>query len=103
MILMAKLYQANHKKSHLIAVKRTFRHLKGTLSLGLWYPKCPSFDLKVYSDSDYAGCNMDRKSTSGACQLLGGKLVCWSAKKHQYVAMSQLKPEYLLLLDVVGL
>ncbi|GJT57240.1 retrovirus-related pol polyprotein from transposon TNT 1-94 [Tanacetum coccineum] len=38
-------------------------------------------DLKGYSDSDYAGCNMDKKSTSSACQLLGGKLMCWSAKK----------------------
>ncbi|GJY14366.1 hypothetical protein Tco_0384788 [Tanacetum coccineum] len=74
-------YQANPKESHLIAVKRIFRYLKGTPSLGLWYPKCLGFDLKGYSDSDYAGCNMDRKNTSGACQLLGGKLVCWSAKK----------------------
>ncbi|GKE16715.1 retrovirus-related pol polyprotein from transposon TNT 1-94 [Tanacetum coccineum] len=39
-------------------------YLKGTLSLGLWYPKCSGFNLKGYSDSDYAGCNMDRKSTS---------------------------------------
>ncbi|GJV14557.1 hypothetical protein Tco_1359880 [Tanacetum coccineum] len=52
------------------------------------------FDLKGYSDSDYAGCNMDRKSTSGACQLLGGKLMCWSAKKQQSVAMSSAKAEY---------
>ncbi|GJX33845.1 hypothetical protein Tco_0245402 [Tanacetum coccineum] len=51
------------------------------------------FDLKGYSDSDYAGCNMDRKSTSGACQILG-KLVCWSAKKQQSVAMSSAKAEY---------
>ncbi|GKA59749.1 hypothetical protein Tco_0759062 [Tanacetum coccineum] len=49
------------------------------------------FDLKGYSDSNYAGCNMDRKSTSGACQLLGGKLVCWSAKKQQSIACHQLK------------
>ncbi|GKC43321.1 retrovirus-related pol polyprotein from transposon TNT 1-94, partial [Tanacetum coccineum] len=63
---------ANLKESHLIAVKRIFRYLKGTSSLGLWYPKCLGFDLKGYSDSDYAGCNMDRKSISGACQLLGG-------------------------------
>ncbi|GJV45763.1 hypothetical protein Tco_1430299 [Tanacetum coccineum] len=41
-------------------------YLKGTPSLGLWYPKCLGFDLKGYSDSDYAGCNMDRKSTSSA-------------------------------------
>nr|GEU83838.1 hypothetical protein [Tanacetum cinerariifolium] len=74
-------YQVNPKESHLIAVKRIFRYLKGTPSLGLRYPKYSSFDLKGYSDSDYARCNMDWKSTSGVCQLQGEKLVCWSAKK----------------------
>ncbi|GJZ73822.1 retrovirus-related pol polyprotein from transposon TNT 1-94, partial [Tanacetum coccineum] len=69
-------------------------YLKGTPSLGLWYLRCFGFDLKGYSDSDYAGCNLDRKSTSGACQLLGGKLVCWSAKKQQSVAMSSAEAEY---------
>ncbi|GJY70951.1 retrovirus-related pol polyprotein from transposon TNT 1-94, partial [Tanacetum coccineum] len=69
-------------------------YLKGTPSLGLYYPNCLGFDLKGYSDSDYAGCNMDRKSTSGACQILGGKLVCWSAKKQQLVAMSSAKAKY---------
>nr|GEX21611.1 hypothetical protein [Tanacetum cinerariifolium] len=49
-------------------------YLKGTPSLGLWYPKYFDCNLKGYSDSDYTGCNIDRKSTSGACQLLGGKL-----------------------------
>ncbi|GJS36154.1 hypothetical protein Tco_0534536 [Tanacetum coccineum] len=68
-------YQANSKESHLIAVKRISKYLKGTPSLGLWYLKCLGFDLKGYSDSDYAGCNMDKKSTLGACQLLGDKLV----------------------------
>ncbi|GJR10701.1 retrovirus-related pol polyprotein from transposon TNT 1-94 [Tanacetum coccineum] len=82
-------YHANPKESHLIVVKRIFRYLKGTPSLGLWYPKCSGFDLKGYSDSDYTGCNMDRKSTSGACQLLGGfikmlgsaNLMCLECKK----------------------
>ncbi|GKB01196.1 retrovirus-related pol polyprotein from transposon TNT 1-94, partial [Tanacetum coccineum] len=87
-------YQANLKESYLIVVKRNFRYLKGTPSLGLWYPKCLDFDLKGYPDFDYFGCNMDRKSTSGACQLLGGKLVCWSAKKQQSIAMSSVKVEY---------
>ncbi|GJX46681.1 hypothetical protein Tco_0271871 [Tanacetum coccineum] len=59
-------YRENPKESYLIAVKRIFRYLKGTPSLGLWYPKCSGFDLKGYSDSDYAGCNMDKKSTSSA-------------------------------------
>ncbi|GJZ24017.1 retrovirus-related pol polyprotein from transposon TNT 1-94 [Tanacetum coccineum] len=87
-------YQANPKESYLNAVKRIFRYLKGTPSLGLWYPKYSGFDLQRYSDSDYAGCNMDRKSTSGAFQLLGGQLVCWSAKKQQSIAMSLAEAEY---------
>ncbi|GKE63175.1 hypothetical protein Tco_1513542, partial [Tanacetum coccineum] len=52
------------------------------------------FDLKGYSNSDYVGCNMDRKGTSGTCQILGGNLVCWSAKKQQSVAMSSAEAEY---------
>nr|GEY30312.1 retrovirus-related Pol polyprotein from transposon TNT 1-94 [Tanacetum cinerariifolium] len=52
------------------------------------------FSLKGYLDSDYAGCNIDRKSTSSAYQLLGGKLVCWSAKKQQFIAMSSTEAEY---------
>ncbi|GJV35558.1 retrovirus-related pol polyprotein from transposon TNT 1-94 [Tanacetum coccineum] len=52
------------------------------------------FDLKGYSNSDYAGCFIDKKSTSGACQLLGGKLVCRSAKKQQYVAISLAEDKY---------
>ncbi|GKC96211.1 retrovirus-related pol polyprotein from transposon TNT 1-94 [Tanacetum coccineum] len=47
-----------------------YMYLKGTSNLGLWYPKESGFGLKAYSDSDYAGCNLDRKSTSGGCQIL---------------------------------
>ncbi|GJU80079.1 retrovirus-related pol polyprotein from transposon TNT 1-94 [Tanacetum coccineum] len=88
---------ANPKESHIIDVKRIFMYLKGTPSLGLWYQKCSRFNLKGYSDSDYAGCNMDRKSTSGACQLLEGNLVCWSTKKQQSVVMSSVKAEYVVV------
>ncbi|GJR80014.1 retrovirus-related pol polyprotein from transposon TNT 1-94 [Tanacetum coccineum] len=70
------------------------RYLKGTLNLGLWYPKGSGFDLKAYSDSHYAGCNLDRKSTSRGCQILGGKLVCWSAKKQSSMAMSSTEAKY---------
>ncbi|GJS59219.1 retrovirus-related pol polyprotein from transposon TNT 1-94 [Tanacetum coccineum] len=88
------LYQANPKESHLVAIKRIFRYLKGTLNLSLWYPKGLGFYLKAYSDSDYIRCNMDRKSTSGGCQILGGKLVCWSVKKQSSMAMSSAKVDY---------
>ncbi|GKC28057.1 retrovirus-related pol polyprotein from transposon TNT 1-94 [Tanacetum coccineum] len=61
---------------------------------GLWYPKGSCFDLKAYSDLDYDGCNLNRKSTLGGCQILSGKLVCWSAKKQSSVAMSLAEAEY---------
>ncbi|GJZ29150.1 hypothetical protein Tco_0573797 [Tanacetum coccineum] len=51
-------------------------YLKGTPSLGMWYPKCLGFDLKGYSDSDYAGCNMDRKSTSAEAEYVAAASCC---------------------------
>ncbi|GJS32979.1 putative ribonuclease H-like domain-containing protein [Tanacetum coccineum] len=58
-------YQVNPKVSHLHAIKRIFRYLKGQPKLGLWYPKDSPFDLVAYTDSDYAGASLDRKSTTG--------------------------------------
>ncbi|GJX09745.1 hypothetical protein Tco_0199604 [Tanacetum coccineum] len=63
-------YQSNLKESHLIAVKRILRYLKGTPTLRLYYPKCSGFDLNGYSDSDYVGCNMDRNSTSAEAEYV---------------------------------
>ncbi|GJZ97994.1 hypothetical protein Tco_0670447 [Tanacetum coccineum] len=54
----------------LSAVKRIFRYLKGKPKLGLWYPRVSSFDLESYSDSDYAGANLDRKSTTGEAEYV---------------------------------
>ncbi|GJV76609.1 putative ribonuclease H-like domain-containing protein [Tanacetum coccineum] len=59
-------FQVNPKVSHLHAVKRIFRYLKGQPKLGLWYPKDSPFDLVAYIDSDYVGASLDRKSTTGA-------------------------------------
>ncbi|GJR58946.1 reverse transcriptase domain-containing protein [Tanacetum coccineum] len=53
------------KVSHMHAVKRIFRYLKGQPTLGLWYPKDSPMDLIAYSDSDYVGASIDRKSTTG--------------------------------------
>ncbi|GJV40698.1 putative ribonuclease H-like domain-containing protein [Tanacetum coccineum] len=64
-------FQVTSKTSHLNAMKRIFRYLKGKPKLGLWYPRVSSFDLEAYSDNDYAGANLDRKSTTGGCQFLG--------------------------------
>ncbi|GJZ49293.1 ribonuclease H-like domain-containing protein [Tanacetum coccineum] len=73
-------FQVTPKTSHLTAVKRIFRYLKGKPKLGLWYPRESSFDLESYSDSDYAGANLDRKSTTGGCQFLGRNSLLGNAK-----------------------
>ena len=80
-------FQANPKESHLIAVKRIFRYLKHTPRLALWYHRDSAFDLYGYTDSDYAGCNIDKKSTSGGCHFLGSRLISWSSKKQTSVAI----------------
>jgi hypothetical protein len=58
-----------------MAMKRILLYLVHTLCFGIWYPKGSTFDLIIYSNSDYAGCKVDRKSTSGICQFLGRSLV----------------------------
>ncbi|GJX04881.1 hypothetical protein Tco_0190797 [Tanacetum coccineum] len=66
-------FQVSPKTSHLLAVKRIFRYLKGKPSLGLWYSKDSPLELVSYTDSDYAGAILDRKSTIGGCQFLGNR------------------------------
>ncbi|GJV27643.1 reverse transcriptase domain-containing protein [Tanacetum coccineum] len=74
-------YQVNPKVSHLHAMKRIFRYLKGQPKLGLWYPKDSPFDLVAYTDSDYARASLDRKSTTKRCQFHGMLLISWQCKK----------------------
>nr|GEW62668.1 uncharacterized mitochondrial protein AtMg00810-like [Tanacetum cinerariifolium] len=69
-------FQVTSKASHLHAVKRIFRYLKGKPHMGLWYPKDSPFNLVAYSDSDYAEASLDRKSTIGGCQFLGTCRCC---------------------------
>jgi hypothetical protein len=88
-------FHANPKKVHLRAVKRIMRYLVYTPKFGIWYPKGSTFDLIGYSDADYAGCKIDRKSTSEICQFLGRSLVSWASKKQNSVALSTAEPEYI--------
>ncbi|GJZ67365.1 retrovirus-related pol polyprotein from transposon TNT 1-94 [Tanacetum coccineum] len=68
-------FQVQPKASHMHAVKRIFRYLKGQPTLGLWYPKDSPMDLIAYFDSDYVGARLDRKSTTGGCQFLDYNVV----------------------------
>ncbi|GJX24234.1 putative ribonuclease H-like domain-containing protein [Tanacetum coccineum] len=95
-------FQVTPKVSHLHAVKRIFRYLKGQPKLGLWYPRDSPFDLEAFSDSDYAGASLDRKSTTGGCQFLGKRLISWQCKKQTIVANSTTKAEYVVAANCYG-
>nr|GEW79727.1 copia protein [Tanacetum cinerariifolium] len=81
---------------------RFFRYLKGQPKLGLWYPKDSPFDLVAYTDSDYAGASLDKKSTIEGCQFLGCKLISWQYKKQTVVANSTTKDEYIATSNSYG-
>ncbi|KAK6161984.1 hypothetical protein DH2020_001825 [Rehmannia glutinosa] len=89
-------FQSAPKESHVTADKRILRYLKGSQEVGLWYPKEGGFKLIGYSYSDYAGCRVDRKSTSGTCQMLGNRLISWFSKKKNSIATtSTAEAEYI--------
>ncbi|GKD94905.1 putative reverse transcriptase, RNA-dependent DNA polymerase [Tanacetum coccineum] len=95
-------FQVTPKTSHLHAVKRIFRYLKGHPKLGLWYLRDSPFDLEAFSDSDYAGASLDRKSTIGGCQFLGRRLISWQCKKQTIVANSTTEAEYVAAANCHG-
>jgi hypothetical protein len=80
-VCMCIRFQDTPKDYHLRAVKRIMRYLVLTSKLGLWYPNGSHFELIGYSDVDYIGCKIDRKSAFGTYQFLGWSLVSWSSKK----------------------
>ncbi|GJZ15395.1 putative ribonuclease H-like domain-containing protein [Tanacetum coccineum] len=95
-------YQVNPKVSHLHAVKSIFRYLKGQPKLGLWYLKDSPFDFVAYTDNDYAGASLDRKSITRGCQFLGYRLISWQCKKQTVVANSITKAEYVAASNCCG-
>ncbi|GJR28694.1 putative ribonuclease H-like domain-containing protein [Tanacetum coccineum] len=94
--------QVTPTTSNLEAVKKIFKYLKGQPRLGLWYPRESPFVLEAYSDSDYAGANKDRKSTTGGCQFLGRRLISWQCKKQTIVATSSTEAEYVAAANCCG-
>ncbi|GJY08858.1 retrovirus-related pol polyprotein from transposon TNT 1-94 [Tanacetum coccineum] len=96
-VCMCARYQAKPTKKHLEAIKRVFRYLKGTIHMGLWYPKDNAMSLTAYADADHAGCQDSRRSTSGSAQFLGDRLVSWSSKKQRSTAISTTEAEYIAM------
>ncbi|GJY27435.1 putative ribonuclease H-like domain-containing protein [Tanacetum coccineum] len=101
-VCVCSRFQVTPKTSHLNVVKRIFKYLKGKPNLGLWYPRESPFDLEAFSDSDYGGSNLDRKSTTGGCQFLGQRLISWQCKKQTIVATSTTEAEYVAAVNCCG-
>ncbi|GJU06996.1 putative ribonuclease H-like domain-containing protein [Tanacetum coccineum] len=95
-------FQVTPKASHLHAVKRIFRYLKHQPKLGLWYPRDSPFELEAFSDSDYGGASLYRKSITGGCQFLGRRLISWQCKNQTIVANSTTEAKYVAAATVVG-
>jgi len=94
-VCMCARFQSAPKESHFNAAKRIMKYLQGTKEVSLWYPGNISLSLTSYSDSDFAGCKIDRKSTSGTYHLLGSSLISWQCKKQACVALSTAEAEYI--------
>ncbi|XP_068476628.1 secreted RxLR effector protein 161-like [Phaseolus vulgaris] len=94
-VCLCARFQSCPKESHLKAAKRILKYLKGTISMGSSYPSLSPIHLVGYSDSDFAGCKLDRKSTIGTCHLLRSSLVSWHSKKQTCVALSIVEAEYI--------
>ncbi|GJX80468.1 retrovirus-related pol polyprotein from transposon TNT 1-94 [Tanacetum coccineum] len=93
-VCLCARFQEAPKTSHLEAVKRIFRYIKGTTHLGLWYPKETGIETVVYVDSDHAGDYVDRKSASGICTFVGCCLTSWFSKKQNALVVSTTEAEY---------
>ncbi|GJW36735.1 putative ribonuclease H-like domain-containing protein [Tanacetum coccineum] len=87
---------------YLTSLRPDIIYLKGQPKLGLWYPKDSLFDLEAYTDSDYAGASLDRKSTTGGCQFLRSRLISWQCKKQTIVANSTTEAEYVAAASCCG-
>ena len=83
--------------AHLAAVKRIFRYVKGTINYGLLYSKQQTESCIGYSDADWAGDKLDRKSTSGYSFQLSGASISWASIKQSCVALSTAEAEYIAL------
>ncbi|XP_071688460.1 secreted RxLR effector protein 161-like [Rutidosis leptorrhynchoides] len=94
-VCLCAQFQANPRYSHYKAVMRIFSYLKGTAHLGLWYPFGTGFHLTTFTDADYGGDQVNRKSTSGGLQFLGRKLVSWSSRKQNCISLSTSESEYI--------
>lgn len=93
-VCLASRFMANPTELHYQVVKRVLRYVVGTVDLGIFYKRRGDAELLAYTDSDYAGDVVDRKSTSGYVFSLSGGAVSWTSKKQPIVTLSTTEAEY---------
>ena len=94
MVCLCACFQSSLRMSHRQAIKRIMRYLYFTPKFGLWFLASSSLSLCGYSNVDYAGYRIERKSTLGTCQFIRSSLVSWSSSKQSSVAQSTTEAEY---------
>jgi transposase InsO family protein len=87
-------FMHNPSEDHMGAVIRILRYLKGTPGKGIKFEKSEKLEIEGYTDADWAGNIVDRKSTSGYFTFVGGNLVTWRSKKQNVVALSSAEAEF---------
>ena len=87
-VCMYVCFQESPEESHLSMVNCIMRYFTSSPVRGLWHPKKTDCALVGYSDSNFYGCELDHKSISGMCHLVGNILVSWHSKKQVSVALS---------------
>jgi hypothetical protein len=88
-------YMVEPRHVHWIAAKHVLRYICGTLGYGLRYVSDGEMKLQGYTDSDWAGSIVDRKSTLGCCFSLGSSMISWLSRKQMSVALSTIEVEYI--------
>ena len=93
-VSMVSQFMNNPNEEHMEAVYRILRYLKLTPGKGLYFGKSTDKSIKIYSDADWAGSVVDRRSTSGYCTYVWGNLVTWRSKKQSVVSRSSAEAEF---------
>jgi len=94
-------FMSDSSKLHYAAVKRILRYLQGMKNFGIKYTAKEDNTLSGYIDSGWTGCIYDRKSTSGYAFTLGSKVIFWSSRKQQTIALLYAEVEYILATSAV--
>lgn len=83
-------------------LKRILRYIRGTSTMGISFNNVSACVLRTYSDSDWAGCKVTRRSTGGFCTYLGQNLISWSSRKHPTVSKSSTEAEYITMSETAS-